>query len=153
MNEQRAFAALMGPGFSVIGVLPALIASAIGTPSADWLIEFAGVVAILNLFNLMPVEPLDGGVVLRLMLSRLFGSRTHLAMMVSSGLIAFAGIYLASPVILILGLVAAFANLKPRHVSAQSVPLNGQEPVWIMSGFVLIGTAHALGLVTFFDQG
>src|SRR5437762_2002371 len=61
-DGQHAFAALMGPGFSVLGVLPALIASAIGVASADWLVEFAGVVAILNLFNLMPVEPLDGGV-------------------------------------------------------------------------------------------
>ena len=72
-------------------------------------------------------------------------------MMVSSGFIALAGLYLASPVIVILGLVAAFANLKPRDVTVQSIPLNGEELMWIASGFILIGTAHVLGLVTFFD--
>ena len=120
-DGQHAFAALVGPGLSVVAVLPSLIGSVTGWVSPHWLIDLAGIVAILNLFNLMPVEPLDGGVVLRIALSRFLGSRVHLAMMVSSGLIAIAT--LRSPVVVLLGLVAAFANFRPRASAMRSVPL------------------------------
>jgi Zn-dependent protease len=151
-DGQHAFAALMGPGLSVIAVLPSLIAAVTGWIIPHWLIELAGIVAILNLFNLMPVEPLDGGVVLRIALSRFLGSRVHVAMMISSGLIALVGLYLRSPVVVLLGLVAAFANFRPRASAVRSVPLRAKELALMASAFVIISAAHILGLETFFNR-
>jgi Zn-dependent protease len=148
---QHAFAALMGPGFSIIALLPAILSSAMGLLAPHWLFQLAGVVAILNLFNLVPVEPLDGGVALRAAFSRVFGSRVHLAMMASSALIGIAGIFFASPVIAVLGFLAAFANLKPRQTQGPSAPLSGIELAQVFGGFAVVGAFHLAGLAVFFQ--
>jgi Zn-dependent protease len=151
-DGQHAFAALMGPGFSVLALLPAILSSALGLPAPYWIMQLAGVVAILNLFNLVPVEPLDGGVALRAAFSRVFGARVHLAMMASSAMIGIAGILFASPVIAALGFIAAFANLKPRQAQGPSVPLSGIELTQVFGGFAVVGAFHLAGLAVFFGE-
>jgi Zn-dependent protease len=147
-DGEQAFAALMGPGFSVLAILPTVIAASAGWSVPEWIVQFAGLAALLNLFNLMPVEPLDGGVALRAMLRRFLGERTYLGMLVSSAVIALIGIRLGSPVVVVLGVFAALANMKPRPAPS-SVPLSARELAAALSGFVVIGAVHVLGVAAF----
>jgi Zn-dependent protease len=147
-DAQHAFAALMGPGFSVVALLPGVALALMGLHIPDWIVQLAVVVAMLNLFNLIPVEPLDGGVALRTAFSRIFGRRAQLAMMASNGLIGLAGILLASPALALLGFVAAFANLRPRISANPPARLTGIQLAQVFGGFVIVAAAHVTGMAT-----
>jgi Zn-dependent protease len=63
---QLGFVALMGPGFSLVPTLAlAGLHYAVGDP---WLLHAALVFALVNGFNLLPVYPLDGGLILNALL-------------------------------------------------------------------------------------
>ncbi len=71
---QTVFSALMGPAFSAIfAVIVTLIVWSEPGPSTDVWVAVGIVLCGLNLFNMLPVEPLDGGVALRYVLSSSLG--------------------------------------------------------------------------------
>jgi Zn-dependent protease len=150
-DGQQAFAALMGPAFSMLALLPAAILLALDAPVPHWLLQLTGVIAVLNLFNLAPVEPLDGGVALRTAFTRIFGNRLHLAMMASSALIGIAGIILRSPVIVVLGFFAAFANRRARPMTSPSIVMTNVELAALLAGFIIVSAAHLMGLALYFE--
>lgn len=70
-RTQKLLAALSGPA---LGLIFAYICSALGTAlGSDALYMCAGLGLIINLFNLLPARPLDGGAAARSFLSLLFG--------------------------------------------------------------------------------
>jgi Zn-dependent protease len=72
-QAQLVFSALMGPGFSVIAALLAALLATAFDPPLELAVAFGLVVVALNLFNLLPLEPLDGGVALRCIMERVAG--------------------------------------------------------------------------------
>jgi Zn-dependent protease len=145
-QAQSVFSALMGPGFSLILPLLAIVAAYNDAAHAPWLAQVAIVSAALNLFNLLPVEPLDGGVAIRAMLTRIFGERTHFAMMAVGAFVIWIGWQTGLDVVAVFGVVAVLANLKPRPVAAGLRPLSGTEQLASFACFLGIASAHALSI-------
>ena len=73
-QAQSVFAALMGPGFSALLALACAAPFALGDTNHPIIALMGLVTAGLNTFNMLPAEPLDGGIALRSVLSRIIGS-------------------------------------------------------------------------------
>jgi Zn-dependent protease len=112
---QAGFVALMGPGFSLFPTLALAIAA--HETGNDLLFRAAELSAIINLINLLPIIPLDGGQVVK---SALISLNKSLALVVA-GLGTAGGFWLAwtfrDPVI---ALVAALGLLIIRQIKAKS---------------------------------
>ena len=146
-QAQSVFAALMGPAFSL--VIPALAAVAVynGASSAPHLIMVGLVVAAVNIFNLLPVEPLDGGVALRSIFSSIFGDMARFGLMfVGLAILAF-GFVIKEPILLVFGGLSLLANFKPRVIDAGLQPLSSLETAISIFSFVSIAAAYSSAFV------
>ena len=101
----RGVVALMGPGFSLLTTAVfAVLAGQSGDPTMR---ELALMSALLNGFNLLPIQPLDGGQIMQSLLSRTHPSVArvfHTIALLAGGAIA---LYLGSLVLLMVLLLAA----------------------------------------------
>jgi Zn-dependent protease len=146
-QAQSVFSALMGPGFSLI--IPALATVAVynGAGSAPLLVTIGLVASVLNLFNLLPVEPLDGGVALRSIFASLFGSNARFALMAVGAVICAAGIWSKQPLFLIFGGLSILANFRPRVIDQGLAPLSRLETAISIFSFVAIVGAYLAALL------
>ena len=122
-DGQHVFAALMGPAFGLAAALPGLICLAQGIPPPHALASLAFVAALLNLFNLLPVPPLDGGLATRALARRLFGARGHIAMVVIGVALALVTLPMRNWIVTGLCLLAAAAALRPAPLPEHFPPL------------------------------
>lgn len=140
---ESVFAALMGPGVSILVPLAVVAAVLTGVGPADFLVATGIVVTALNLFNLLPVEPLDGGIALRSVLERLLGERTHYGFIVVGALIALAGWFGQMTLLLIFGGIAILANLKPRRIDHGLKPLSFLQVTITAFDYMAVAAAYA----------
>jgi len=149
-QAQLVFSALMGPGFSVIAaVLAALAASAID-PAPELVVAFGIVTVALNLFNLLPVEPLDGGVALRCIMECVAGRFARPGIIAVALLTMAAGWHFEQLLLLVFGALAALVNLGQRTQAAGLKPLSRLEVVISAFVFMAIVGAYATLLRVFF---
>lgn len=141
---QSVFAAIMGPGVSVVVPLAAALYTLWRPAGIDHDIAVgAGLVgAALNLFNLLPVEPLDGGVVLRSVLARLFGSFARFGLIAIGFAILMLGWYSEQVLLLIFGGIAVLANLRTRTIDPGLVPLSRLQVAISAFGFLSVVAAY-----------
>lgn len=144
---QSVFAALMGPGFSVVIPIAAALAVYNDAATGPWLVQLGIVSGVLNLFNLLPAEPLDGGVAMRSILGRLMGGAARFGMMALGLLLALGGLYLGQILLVVFGGIAVAANLRPRIMDHGLAPLNGWELALSFAGFAAVTLGHGIGLV------
>ena len=151
-----AFVALMGAGFSAF-LVPLAIAAcnyAMGEGwrfSASVLATLAGIAALFNVANLVPVWKFDGGQVLRQIcpgpVSLAIASFVLLSAFMGLGYVAgFSAPLLVSAgaVFAILSLITAGSNVKPRHELRR---IDGLERIAIAGALVAVFTIHASGLL------
>jgi Zn-dependent protease len=122
---QSVFSALMGPGFSIL-FAAACTAHVIWTPNHEvipMLVALGMITTFLNIFNLLPVEPLDGGVALRSVLGRMMGRHARFGLMAVGLAIAATGIVMSQMVLVIFGGLAVLFNFKDRKIDAGLAPL------------------------------
>jgi Zn-dependent protease len=134
-RAEEFFVAIMGPvwGFLlafVVGIIYFITGNAIFAVIASWM-------ALVNLFNLLPINPLDGG---RMLKSLLFSINSKLAMFsLYVGIIAFAvflfvfKIYLFAILLIVSGLEIHFE--RKRKEPLPSIPKN---KLWIYSVMFLL---------------
>lgn len=151
-----AFVALMGPGFSAF-LVPLAIAASLYASGEGWraaagvLGTLAGIAALFNVANLVPVWKFDGGQVLR----QICPGPVTLALSSFLLLSAFLGLGLAvgfpAPFLIIAGAVFAIlslitvgSNVKPRH---ELKPIRGMERIAIASALLAVFAVHASGLL------
>jgi Zn-dependent protease len=148
---QSVFSALMGPGFSApiaLGII--LIVSQSWLPS-DWLLKLALVMTALNLFNLLPVEPLDGGVALRSIMTKLIGKYARYGLFAIGAIITFAGFHFQQVVLLVFGGISMLANIVPRKIDHGLRPLSFTQFAISVFSYMSILTAYLTALDYFLD--
>ena len=149
-QAQLVFSALMGPGFSVIAALLAAILATVLGPSSELAVAFGIVTVALNLFNLLPVEPLDGGVALRCIMERVAGRLARLGIIAVAILTMLAGWHFEQLLLLVFGALAVLVNLHQRPQAAGLKPLSRFEVVISAFAFMAIIGAYATLLRVFF---
>ena len=149
---QSVFAALMGPGFSVVLALACAAPWFLHGYIDSWLAITGLVTAGLNIFNLLPAEPLDGGVALRSVLTRLIGNNARYGLIAVGILIAIVGFSIDQLALVIFGGMAILANLRTRTIDAGLTPLSSLQMAIAGFGYAAIITAHITMLQFFFEK-
>jgi Zn-dependent protease len=137
-QAQAVFSALMGPGFSVPLALCIALPVMLGIALPGWLTLFGIVIAGLNLFNLLPVEPLDGGVALRSVLAKIMGGYARFGLLAIGVLIVAVGFYYEQVILLIFGGISVLANIKPRLIDHGLKALSSLQVAISAFGFTAI---------------
>ena len=150
---QSVFAALMGPGFSVLLAFACAIPYLLGYHMNPILIGLGLTTAGINIFNLLPAEPLDGGVALRSVLARLVGERAQWALFAIGVLIVGWGFHIEQVGLVLFGATAIIANLGRRKIDAGLTPLSTLQLCITTCGYVAILGAHIKLLQLFLSFG
>jgi Zn-dependent protease len=139
---QSVFAALMGPGFSI--GLAILCASHIllGGDINRNLALLGLITTALNIFNLIPLEPLDGGVALRSVLTRYMGSAARFGLMAIGLMLAAVGFFLSQIILVIFGGIAILFNIRERKIDVGLTPLTRLQVVITFWGYICMVTAY-----------
>ncbi len=148
-QAQAVFAALMGTGFSLLLAFAIALPVMLGHTLPPWLNTAGIVVVALNLFNLLPVEPLDGGVALRSVLAKLMGNHARFGLLAIGALILGAGFFFEQVALLVFGLISILANLKPRLIDIGLTPLTSLQVTISACCFMAIVTAYIVLLKQF----
>ncbi len=141
---QSVFAALMGPGFSILLALACFAAAELGNATNPYLAILGLITVGLNIFNLLPVEPLDGGVALRSVLTRLMGAKARFGLMAVGVAIAATGFFLHQIILVIFGGLAILANMRGRAIDAGLQPLTRLQFVTSVLAYVAMTAAYVL---------
>ncbi len=149
---QAVFAALMGPGFSILLAIVCAGHLLTGNQLIPLLYVLGMITAGVNLFNLIPAEPLDGGIALRSAFARLIGRNAHYGLMAIGLLVVAAGLYFSQIILVIFGGMAVLANLKSRAIDAGLVPLTTLQLCITGFGYVAITAGHITLLRYFIDK-
>ena len=141
---QSVFAAIMGPAFSIaVPLLAAAFTAVLAPGPARDVAVIAGLVGSgLNLFNLLPVEPLDGGMILRSIAARLLGVKARFGLVVVAIAIMAAGWYTEQVLLLIVGGLALLMNLRVRNIDPGLTPLSRLQVTISAFGFISVATAY-----------
>ena len=150
---QSVFAALMGPGFSIILGVACALPYFFGHPMHPALAILGLMTAGINIFNLMPAEPLDGGIALRSVLARLIGGKASWGLIAMGVLIAGLGLFYEQIGLVLFGATAILANIKPRKIDAGLTPLTSLQLCISTFGYVSIISAHVTLLNIFLTHG
>lgn len=136
-GKEEIYVALMGPVFGVITILPALILFIL-TDLPIWAAA-ASFLAVINLFNLFPINPLDGGRVIKslaLSVDKHVGVFILLVGFILAILLSYSfGFYL-------LGFIAIIGMLEFRPFSK-----------WVVLFPLAFIAAQIIGIITFITQG
>jgi Zn-dependent protease len=148
---QSVFAALMGPGFSAILAVACLLPYYWGWQDAPFYAAVGEITAGLNLANMIPAEPLDGGIALRSVLTRIVGKYASYALLGIGLVIALFGFAFSQIILVLFGALAVLANLKIRKIDTGLVPLSTLQMCIAAFGYMAITAAHMTLLRFFLD--
>ena len=149
---QSVFAALMGPGFSILLAAPCILPTLWGWPSAKIYLAVGTLTAMLNAFNMLPAEPLDGGVALRSILTRLLGCKAWSGLMAIALLLIAFGILLGQWAYIMFGVIAVLANLWRRKIDTGLEPLTSLQLCIALFSYFAIAGAHLTMMNWFYEQ-
>jgi Zn-dependent protease len=140
-----AFCALMGAGLSALASLAFIVAvQASGGPTlVPWLLKLGFMVGALNLLQLVPLLPLDGGQVLRAVMQSLHAAWARRVLLGLGGL-GVVGLALAGDPLL--AGVAAVGGVHAWHMSNEpprARPMGGLGMAVIGGGFAAAAFVHA----------
>jgi Zn-dependent protease len=120
---QMVFAALMGPGFSILLALACAVQLFLGGEVSPIVASLGWVACLLNIFNLLPAEPLDGGIALRSVLGRYMGKAARFGLMGVGVLLVVIGFALTQILLVVFGVLAIVFNIRQRTIDAGLAPL------------------------------
>ncbi|MEM7221427.1 MAG: hypothetical protein AAF495_00520 [Pseudomonadota bacterium] len=166
-----AFCSLMGPGFSVLPCGAFLVAALVlGLPDYDpshydlpsnalppeqflsfFCLTAAWTFAFINLLQMVPVLPLDGGQVLRALVQSFSGQGARWILLALTGL-AIAGLLYASQVLIaaVLGL-GALQAWHMKHDSSTARAMNGSEMAYICLGYLATLGIYGAAIVLYME--
>jgi Zn-dependent protease len=148
-QAEVVFAALMGTGLSLLLAFAIALPVTLGHELPQWLNTAGIVVVALNLFNLLPVEPLDGGVALRSVLAKIMGPHARFGLLAIGALILGASFFFEQVSLLIFGFISILANIRPRQIDYGLEPLTSFQVTVAACSFMAIVTVY-IALLRFF---
>lgn len=113
---QVVFSALMGPAFSMLLAVVCALYAQHFDPKNAFVIVLGVITILLNIFNLLPIEPLDGGIALRSVLNKVFGQYARFGLMAIGVVIALIGLAVSQIVLVIFGVIAIAMNFRKRSI-------------------------------------
>jgi Zn-dependent protease len=150
-QAQLVFAALMGPGFSIVFGLACLAPALLGMALPPLLSKLGLITAALNIFNLTPVAPLDGGIAMRSVLSRIMGNFFRIGfLLLALGFVAI-GIEMRSFYVVALGILTLLMNFRAKKIDPGLAPLSSFQVGISIFAYVAMCAAY-LTLLIFFYQ-
>jgi len=141
---QLIFAAIMGPAFSVFVPLLAALWVWLNGPFPEIAVMMGIVACGLNLFNMLPVEPLDGGIVLRSVLAKTMGGLARFGLIVMGVAIIAGGFALQQVLLVIFGGLALLMNVRPRSIDPGLEPMSRLHVSMSAFGFMSVVAAYAV---------
>ncbi len=133
----RGFVALMGPGFSILSTLVFYVLWQ-QDPENDVFGRLALISAILNVTNLTPVTPLDGGQIMSSLLSRadpeLKNVLNFMTLLVTAGIALYFEFYVILAIAALMfarTFSANEASLMPKRA-----PISAAAGIWLLAGYV-----------------
>ena len=141
---QLIFAAMMGPAFSVIVPLVAVLWVWAGGPWPDIAVMMGIVGCGLNLFNLLPVEPLDGGIVLRSVLAKIMGTYARFGLIAVGAVIFATGFFIEQVLLVIFGAMALIMNIRRRTIDLGLEPMSRLSVSISAFSFMSVLAAYAV---------
>lgn len=150
-----AFCAIMGAGLSIIALVPAVLVSLydIGSPGFQSVaFVMAAIAGALNLLNLLPVFPLDGGRVLRAVLQSLLPDHVRTSMFFTAVAVAAGGVYFQNPVLAAIAVVAFFQSTRLGPARHDIEPMNGAGAAVMCMAYLSLTAAHGLALLSFWPM-
>ncbi len=153
-QAQAVFSALMGPGFSVLLALVCVAPVFVAENHALSLIALGlgAITVVLNIFNLMPIEPLDGGIALRSIFAAVIGAKARFGLLACGAIIAVAGYFMGQIIVVAFGLIAVIANLRNRKFDIGLEPLTSLQVAIGFFGYVTMVSAYITLLKFFYDE-
>ena len=153
-NEfERAFCALAGPGICTLTTIGALaVCHFSDNPSVlFWSWDVVYFSAILNLLNLLPIYPLDGGHATESFSRSYFPAHVRIALIATSvaGLLTVLGMGYAQTA-LFFG-VFALTSLKTLPEHARLRTMSASEAIQITLAYALIAAVHLFGYYAYFN--
>ncbi len=150
-----AFCAIMGAGLSVLALLPAVIVSAWDV-SSPTVVQLAYVIAAiaggLNLLNLLPVFPLDGGRVLRAVMQSFLPKHVRNAMFAVAGIVAIGGVVLHNPVLVAIAVVAFFQSTRLGPARDGVALMKPYRASVMCAAYMSLLVIHGMAAVTFWPS-
>jgi Zn-dependent protease len=145
-QSHLVFSALMGPAFSVLlaGACYLALRADVVPREHLFMVTILGLTTVLiNVLNLVPIEPLDGGVVLRSILARLAKSYARYCLLVMGLAVAAVGLYYSSLIVVLLSAMAIAFNIKPRVIDEGLTPMSKMQLVAGSVTFFALGAIYA----------
>ncbi|MEM9470684.1 MAG: site-2 protease family protein, partial [Pseudomonadota bacterium] len=150
-----AFCAIMGAGLSVLALVPAIMVSAweVSSPTT---VQLAYVIAAisggLNLLNLLPVFPLDGGRVLRAVMQSFLPKHVRNAMFAVAGIVAIGGVMLHNPVLVAIAVVAFFQSTRLGPARAGVALMTPYRASVMCAAYMSLLVIHGMAAVTYWPS-
>ena len=150
------FCALMGAGLSLVLLLPAallfLFGNDVDSTNGVWVKNAALCAALagaINLLNLLPIFPLDGGRVVRAMLQSVAPHRVRQCMYVIAAMVGIIGLSWQNPLLTAIALITFFQSKRLGPPSAKLETMSMRSISILGAAYVVISMAHATAFANF----